>query len=101
MEDFCKENMTESLLSNLTNGKELRSDKIFAMMIEYLTRGDGDFLVKKVGMVFQFDILSKYGGPVVASWEIDLKSTPPKCTRGRASNPDVVFTMADLDFEKV
>ena len=86
---------------NYTGGEELKSEEIFAMMEEYLARGEGKDLPEKVGAIFQFDVRAKKGGPIVQSWEIDLKNTPPTCKKGKSSGPDATFTMVDSDFEKV
>mmetsp|Transcript_23942 Transcript_23942/g.26575 ORF Transcript_23942/g.26575 Transcript_23942/m.26575 type:complete len:147 (-) Transcript_23942:81-521(-) len=79
----------------------LKSEQIFSMMSEYLSRGEGADLTDKVGASFQFDVRAKKGAPIAGSWEIDLKSSPPACHKGKASAPDAVFTMIDSDFEKV
>ena len=90
-----------AIVSNYTAGEELKSEEIFAMMTEYLSRGEGADLPGKVGAIFQFDVRAKKGGPIIASWEIDLKNTPPSCKKGKASAADATFTMIDEDFEKV
>lgn len=86
---------------NSTSGEETKSAEIFSMMIEYLARGEGADLSDKVGAIFQFDVRAKKGGPIVGSWEIDLKNTPPSCKKGKSAAPDATFTMVDEDFEKV
>ena len=98
MENFRYNN---SVMTNFTEGEELKSAEVFAMMAEYLSRGEGADLTDKVGAIFQFDVRAKKGGPIVGSWEIDLKSTPPSCSVGKSEKPDAVFTMVDEDFEKV
>mmetsp|Transcript_18969 Transcript_18969/g.21250 ORF Transcript_18969/g.21250 Transcript_18969/m.21250 type:complete len:435 (-) Transcript_18969:30-1334(-) len=93
--------MMNNVERNTTAGEELKSKEIFAMMTEYLSRGEGADLTDKVGASFQFDVRSKKGAPISGTWEIDLKSTPPSCKEGKASAPDAIFTMIDSDFEKV
>ena len=92
---------SSALLANMTAGEVLRSEEVFAMMTEYLSRGEGKDLPEKVGAIFQFDVRATKGGPIAGSWEIDLKNTPPVCKKGTAKSPDAVFTMLDEDFEKV
>lgn len=93
--------MMNNVEKNQTSGEELKSREIFTMMTEYLNRGEGKDLSDKVGAIFQFDVRAKKGGPIVGSWEIDLKSNPPSCKEGKAAAPDATFTMVDEDFEKV
>jgi 3-hydroxyacyl-CoA dehydrogenase/3a,7a,12a-trihydroxy-5b-cholest-24-enoyl-CoA hydratase len=93
--------MMNNVEKNTTGGEELKSAEIFDMMNVYLDRGEGADLPEKVGAVFQFDVRAKKGGPIVGSWEIDLKSSPPSCKKGKSSSPDATFTMIDSDFEKV
>ena len=81
--------------------EETKANEIFKMMSTYLARGEGKDLPEKVGASFQFDIKATKTGPVVGSWLIDLKSTPPSCSFGKADKPDAVFTMIDDDFYKV
>ena len=92
---------SDSVFCNYTAGEELVSENIFAMMQEYLSRGEGKDLPDKVGAIFQFDVRAKKGSPIIGSWEIDLKSSPPSCSKGKSEKPDAVFTMIDGDFEKV
>mmetsp|Transcript_19424 Transcript_19424/g.22627 ORF Transcript_19424/g.22627 Transcript_19424/m.22627 type:complete len:89 (+) Transcript_19424:19-285(+) len=77
-----------SVLPQFTAEKQLKAEKIFAMMIEFLSRGDGDSLVKRVGLAYQFDIVKKSGGPVVKSWVVDLRSLPPTCKEGTLPTAD-------------
>ena len=93
--------MMNNVERNTTGAEDLKSAEIFSMMSEYLSRGEGADLVDKVGAIFQFDIRAKKGGPVLGSWEIDLKNTPPSCKVGKAATTDATFTMIDSDFEKV
>ncbi|CAI2369777.1 unnamed protein product [Moneuplotes crassus] len=93
--------MMNNVEKNTTSGEELKSEEIFSMMTEYLSRGEGADLSDKVGAIFQFDVRAKKGGPIAGSWEIDLKNSPPVCKKGKASSPDATFTMIDSDFEKV
>ena len=97
MESFTASN---NVAVNFT-GEELKSKEIFSMMTEYLSRGEGADLSDKVGAIFQFDVRAKKGGPILGSWEIDLKSSPPSCKEGKSAGPDATFTMIDADFEKV
>uniref|UniRef100_A0A7S3J6U3 SCP2 domain-containing protein n=1 Tax=Euplotes harpa TaxID=151035 RepID=A0A7S3J6U3_9SPIT len=92
---------SSAIVANYTAGEELKSEEIFSMMTEYLSRGEGKDLPDKVGAIFQFDVRAKKGGPIAGSWEIDLKNSPPACRKGQAKAPDATFTMVDEDFEKV
>ena len=83
-----------------TDGEDLKATEIFAMMAEFLAQGHGEEIVPKVGAVFQFDIILKKGGPVVGSWEIDLKNGKGHSKKG-TTNADATFTMTDDDFHKV
>jgi len=67
----------------------------------YLSRGEGAGVIKKVASIFQFDITEKKGGPVLSSWEIDLKNGNGRVTKGASAKPDATFTMTDADFEQV
>lgn len=82
-------------------GSGLKADKIYDMMGEYLARGFGKDLVGKVGSVFQFDIKEDKKGPVIGSWEIDLKNGQGHCKKQVSSGADATFTMTDDDFEGV
>ena len=93
---------SDYVLANYTGAaEETKSAEVFDMMIEYLARGEGADLSDKVGAIFQFDVKAKKGGPIVGSWEIDLKNSPPSCKVGKSAAPDATFTMVDEDFEKV
>lgn len=78
-----------------------KAKDIFQMMSDYLGMGEGKDLPEKVGAIFQFDIKETKTGPVVGSWEIDLKNTPPSCKEGKAEKADAVFTMVEEDFKNV
>ena len=90
----------QNLAGNKTSGG-LKADEIFNMMGEYLAQGLGKDLIEKVESTFQFDIISKKGGPVEGSWEIDLKNGQGHCKKGASASPDATFTMSDSDFDKV
>jgi len=44
------------------------------MMRVFLERGEGKALIPKVNAIFGFDIIKSKGGPIAASYEIDLKN---------------------------
>lgn len=45
-----------SVSGTKTAGAELKSNEIFAMMGDFLAKGEGKEIVPKVAAVFQFDI---------------------------------------------
>ncbi len=90
-----------SLKANKTSGKGLKSDEIFILIKNYLASGDGKELTKKVDAVFLFDITEKKGGPVVKTWNIDLKTGNGSCKEGTVEKADATFTMTDEDFSLV
>ena len=99
MEGFTIEKAVEF---NLVAGvEETKANEIFKMMQSYLEAGEGKDLPSKVGATFQFDIRAAKRGPIVGSWEIDLKSDTPACRAGKADKADAIFTMIDDDFYKV
>lgn len=90
----------QKLAPKKTAGTTLESEDIFAMMGEFLSRGEGKDLVPKVQAVFQFDIwVTK--GVIAGSWEIDLKNGSGHVKKGAATTPDATFTVSDEDFHKV
>jgi hypothetical protein len=93
-------NIEKSQKASKTAGTELKAAETFAMMGEYLAKGDGKSIVEKVGAVFQFDIwVTK--GEIAGSWEIDLKNGNGHVKKGTATNPDATFTMSDEDYSKI
>jgi len=82
-------------------GPELKATEIFAMMNAHLQQGNGADIIKKVGGVFNWDIIMKKGGKPVATWELDLKTMPGHVKLGAAKKPDATFTMTDSDFNDV
>lgn len=70
-------------------------------MAQYLVRGEGKDLIKKVDAVFNFEIKETKKGPVVKSFVIDLKNNQGKVYAGNDKSANATFTMVDGDFEKV
>lgn len=90
----------EKAKATKTAGAELKSAEIFAMMGDFLAKGEGKEVIPKVASVFQFDIwVTK--GEIAGSWEIDLKNGQGHVKKGAATSPDATFTMSDDDFHKV
>lgn len=90
----------QKLSGSKTSGTTLKADEIFAMMAEFLAKGEGKDLIPKVDSIYQFDIwVTK--GTIAGSWEIDLKNGQGSVKKGTAATPDAVFTMSDDDFHKV
>ena len=75
-----------------------KSDELFVMIKNYLASGDGKDSVKKVGGIYQMDILDQKGGKVVRVWTIDLKNGTGLCKEGAPEKYDALFTMTDDDF---
>lgn len=84
-----------------TAGSGLVSEKIFAMMKEYLARGEGKPLIPKVKSVYGFEITKKKGAKPTLIYTIDLKNGQGDVMQQKPKNPDATFTMTDGDFEKV
>jgi 3-hydroxyacyl-CoA dehydrogenase/3a,7a,12a-trihydroxy-5b-cholest-24-enoyl-CoA hydratase len=78
--------------------ENLKSDEIFNLIKSYLASGEGKDLVKKVGGVYQMDILDKKGGKVVKTWWIDLKNGTGSAGSGTPEKNDALFTVSDADF---
>ena len=108
--------MMEVVMNNLEKAKEqaaaaqaapatpstgLESELIFNMMKNFLARGEGTEIIKKVNAVFGFEITKKKGQKPVLIYEIDLKNGNGDVQQRKAQNPDAVFTMTDGDFVKV
>jgi len=105
--------MMEVIMTNLEKVKEqaaaapavpssgLVSETIFAMMKEYLRRGEGKGLITKVNSVFGFEITKKKGAKPSLIYEIDLKSGQGDVHQRKAKAADATFTMTDGDFDKV
>jgi 3-hydroxyacyl-CoA dehydrogenase/3a,7a,12a-trihydroxy-5b-cholest-24-enoyl-CoA hydratase len=90
----------QKLKGKKTSGATLQSEGIFAMMAEFLAKGEGKEIVPKVASIFQFDIwVTK--GEIAGSWEINLKDGQGSVTKGAAKAADATFTMSDDDFHKV
>jgi 3-hydroxyacyl-CoA dehydrogenase/3a,7a,12a-trihydroxy-5b-cholest-24-enoyl-CoA hydratase len=79
----------------------LKSEAVFKMMEIYLSLGEGKKVVPKVQATFNFNILTKKGGPIVGSWAIDLKNGNGKSYKGKIEKADSTFTMTDDDFFSV
>ncbi|XP_066480577.1 SCP2 sterol-binding domain-containing protein 1 [Tiliqua scincoides] len=74
----------------------LQSDLIFEE-IGHRIKEVGSQLVKKMGAIFQWDIM--IGGKRVAQWTLDLKTGSGEIYQGTACKPpDTVFTLSDHDF---
>ena len=84
-----------------TESSGLKSENIFGMMATYLNQGLGKELIPKVASIFGFEITTKKGGPVVLTYEIDLKNGQGSTKKGKPASPDATFTMTDEDFEAV
>jgi putative sterol carrier protein len=81
--------------------KTYKSDELFTMIKNYFSTGEGKDVIKRVGGVFQMDILDQKGGKVVRVWTIDLKNGSGSCKEGPAEKYDALFTMTDDDFVQV
>ena len=81
--------------------KIYKSDELFTMIKNYLSTGEGKDLIKKVGGVYQMDILEAKGGKVVRVWTIDLKNGSGLCKEGAPEKYDSLFTMVDEDFVSI
>jgi 3-hydroxyacyl-CoA dehydrogenase/3a,7a,12a-trihydroxy-5b-cholest-24-enoyl-CoA hydratase len=79
----------------------LKSEAIFAMMKEYLARGEGKSQVGKVSAVFSFEILKAKGQKPTLIYEIDLKNGQGDVHQRKATKADATFTMTDNDFHSV
>jgi 3-hydroxyacyl-CoA dehydrogenase/3a,7a,12a-trihydroxy-5b-cholest-24-enoyl-CoA hydratase len=78
---------------------DLKAAQIFGMMGAHLAEGNGAAIIKKVGAVFNFDVILKKGGKPVATWELDLKNGNGFVKLGKCAKPDATFTMTDADFD--
>ncbi len=76
----------------------LKSDEVFYLMKNYLAAGEGKDLLKKVGGIYQIDILDKKGGKVVKQWTIDLKNGQGSVTEGLCEKNKALFTVSDEAF---
>jgi 3-hydroxyacyl-CoA dehydrogenase/3a,7a,12a-trihydroxy-5b-cholest-24-enoyl-CoA hydratase len=83
-----------------TSGPALKSDKIFAMMNNYLAQGLGKDIIASLQSTYTFEITPKKGAPVAKSFIIDLKNGNGKVFEGKQTT-DATFTMVDDDFEDV
>ena len=83
-----------------SSGPALKSDKIFAMMNNYLLKGEGKDVIAKLQATYLFEITPKKGAPVAKTFVIDLKNGGGKVYEGKAQ-VDSTFTMTDEDFESV
>jgi 3-hydroxyacyl-CoA dehydrogenase/3a,7a,12a-trihydroxy-5b-cholest-24-enoyl-CoA hydratase len=79
----------------------LKSEGIFAMMKEFLARGEGKKLIPKVSSVFCFEITKKKGEKPSLIYEIDLKNGQGDVNQRKPKAADATFTMTDDDFDKV
>jgi putative sterol carrier protein len=78
--------------------ESLKSNEIFTLIKNYLASGDGKDNVKKVGGIFQVDILDKKGGKLVKTWTIDFKNGNGSVTEGGNEKANATFIVADSDF---
>jgi 3-hydroxyacyl-CoA dehydrogenase/3a,7a,12a-trihydroxy-5b-cholest-24-enoyl-CoA hydratase len=85
----------------MESSKTLKSDEVFALMKNYLSTGEGKDLVKKVGGIFQIDLLDKKGGKVVKQFYIDLKNGDGKVAEGANDKSNATFTVSDEDFYQI
>ena len=76
----------------------LISDDLFLMIKNYLAIGEGKDLIKKIGGVFQIDVLDKKGGKLVKTWTIDLKNGNGACKEGGDEKYNALFSVSDSDF---
>lgn len=68
------------------------------MMRVFLERGEGKHLIPKVDASYNFEVKTSKKGPVVKTFNIDLKTGNGKVSVGKG-NADATFTMVDADFE--
>ena len=81
--------------------KTLKSDQVFLLMKNYLSTGEGKDLIKKVGGIFQIDVLDKKGGKVVKQWYIDLKNGQGSVAEGANDKFNALFSVSDEDFFQI
>ena len=84
-----------------TPGSKLLAHRPFSLMGLFLEIGEGKDIVKKVQGIYQFDIVQKKNGPVLASWEINLKDGKGHVREGKPAKYDALFQMTDKDFSLV
>lgn len=87
--------------SSPSSGSELKSQKVFDMMRQFLDRGEGKAAVGKVQAIYNFEIVPKKGDPVAKTWTIDLKNGQGRVDEGKSDSADTTFTMIDEDFEQL
>jgi 3-hydroxyacyl-CoA dehydrogenase/3a,7a,12a-trihydroxy-5b-cholest-24-enoyl-CoA hydratase len=80
------------------NTATLKSDEVFLMMKNYLGAGEGKDLIKKVGGIFQIDLLDKKGGKLVKQFYIDLKNGNGSAAEGTNDKSNATFIVSDEDF---
>lgn len=76
----------------------LKSDDLFLMIKNFLAAGEGKHLIKKVGGIFQIEILDKKGGKLIKTWTIDLKNGNGSCKEGSDDKYNAHFSVSDSDF---
>ncbi len=81
--------------------KTLKSDQVFLLMKNYLSTGEGKDLIKKVGGIFQIDVLDKKGGKVIKQWYIDLKNGQGSVAEGPNDKFNALFSVSDEDFYQI
>lgn len=85
----------------MDNKSTLKSDEVFLLMKNFLASGEGKDLIKKVGGIFQIDLLDKKGGKVVKSYSIDLKNGNGSVSEGPNEKNNALFTVSDEDFYQI
>jgi putative sterol carrier protein len=79
----------------------LKSDEVFNLIKNYLSTGEGKDLLKKVGGIFQVDLLDKKGGKVVKQYTIDLKNGSGSASEGPCDKANATFIVSDEDFYQI
>jgi 3-hydroxyacyl-CoA dehydrogenase/3a,7a,12a-trihydroxy-5b-cholest-24-enoyl-CoA hydratase len=79
----------------------LKSDEVYHLMKNYLGAGEGKELIKKVGGIFQIDLLDKKGGKVVKQFCIDLKNGNGSISDGPNDKANAKFIVSDEDFYQI
>lgn len=81
--------------------KGFKSDEVFQLMKNYLSTGEGKDLIKKVGGIFQIDVLDKKGGKIVKQWTINLKDGQGSVSEGPHEKYNALFSVSDEDFYQI
>ncbi len=86
----------KATLEGNKTANSLKSEGIIELIRAYLTLDEAKELIKKVGALFQFEILEKKGGKVIKTFSIDLKNETS--LKDVPCKYDALFTMTDDDF---